>query len=79
MVIRFNQLGSGVGGILIYDRWGLVGVVYVPGAHQEKLEPMGGGGYINIYNFPKLCPCICQMELGDPPLMISSSEIRTSL
>ena len=40
MVIRFNQLGSEVGGILINDGWGLVGVVYVPGALQEKLEPM---------------------------------------
>ena len=40
MVIRFNQLGSGVGGVLINDRWGLVGVVYIPGALQEKLEPM---------------------------------------
>ena len=40
MVIKFDQLGCGVGGVLINDRRGLVGVVHVPGALQEKLEPI---------------------------------------
>ena len=41
VTIRFNQLGSGVGGVLINDKRGRsAGVVYVPGALQEKLEPM---------------------------------------
>ena len=34
------QLENGVGGVLISDGGGLVGVLYVPGALQEKLEPM---------------------------------------
>ena len=38
MVIKFNHIGYGVGGVLINDGH-LVGVVYVPGAVQEKLEP----------------------------------------
>ena len=60
MVIRFNQLGSGVGGVLINDRWGLVGVVYVPGALQEKLEPMQDDPEIHP---PKFCQsCYCSMK-----------------
>ena len=37
--IKFNQLVCGVVGVLI-NEVGLVGVVHVPGALQEKLEPM---------------------------------------
>ena len=40
MVIKFNHIGCGMGGVLINDGHIWVGVVCVPGAVQEKLEPM---------------------------------------
>jgi hypothetical protein len=40
MVIKFTHIGCGLGGVLINGGWVYGVMVYVPGAVQEKLEPM---------------------------------------